>query len=103
MQHVLELHGIVFSDSKRQIAIDTAYRRRERPAERERCLLCNTFPEMSRRAFIKHMGQHMEEIALMALPRETEDDSEDISVTDIESSDNSPGLQDGRYFDSITQ
>ena len=39
----------------------------------------------------------------MSLPRETEDDSEDVSVTDIEGSDHPPDLRDGKYSDIVTR
>lgn len=81
VQHVQSSHGIVFSGPRRQIAIATAYKRKEKPVEHEKCFLCNRITGKSRRAFIKHVGQHMEEIALMALPRETEDDSGEASET----------------------
>ena len=103
VQHIHKLHGTVFSDSKRQIAIGTACKRRENPAEHEQCFLCKKTPGTSRRAFVKHVGQHMEEIALMALPRETEDDSDDVSVTDVEGSEHALGLQDGKYYDLTSQ
>lgn len=94
-QHVQSSHGIVFSGPKRQIAIATAYKRKEKPVEHEKCFLCNKITGKSRRAFIKHVGQHMEEIALMALPRETEDDSREASETTNEDCDHPLDLNDG--------
>jgi len=94
-QHVQNSHGIVFSGPKLQIAIATAYKRKEKPREHEKCFLCNKITGKSRRGFIKHVGQHMEEIALMALPRETEDDSGEASETTNEDRDHPLDLNDG--------
>ncbi len=94
-QHVQNSHGIVFSDSKYQIAIATAYKRKERPIEYEKCFLCNKVIGKPRRAFVKHVGQHMEDIALMALPRETDDDTGEASETTNEGSDHPLDLKDG--------
>ena len=80
---------MTFSGSKLQIAVATAHNRRDRPVEQEKCFLCNVSPAKSRRAFVKHVGKHMEEIALMALPREAEDDSAESSTTTGEGDDHS--------------
>lgn len=53
-----------------------AYRPRERPIEVEECPLCRSVLGKPRREFVKHVGRHMEQIALMALPREATDDSD---------------------------
>lgn len=59
----------------------------EKEAEYEECPLCCTVPGIPRRAFVKHVGRHMEEIALLALPRnvgeesDTERESDDTSTT----------------------
>ena len=51
-----------------------AYRPQERPIEVEECPLCRSVLGKPRREFVKHVGRHMEQIALMALPREATDD-----------------------------
>ncbi|MCJ1279582.1 hypothetical protein MMC21_007406 [Puttea exsequens] len=48
----------------------------ERRAEDEQCPLCRDTPGKPRRGFVKHLGRHMEEIALTALPQQEVDDSE---------------------------
>ena len=45
------------------------------PIDEQKCFLCNTQPSISKRALIAHIGKHMEEIALMALPRNDEDET----------------------------
>jgi len=49
-------------------------------AEKEECPLCRTVLGKPRRAFIRHVSRHMEEIALTALPKNTEDDSVSSSM-----------------------
>ena len=53
-----------------------AYSPQERPIEVEECPLCRSVLGKPRREFVKHVGRHMEQIALMALPREATDDSD---------------------------
>lgn len=91
-QHIQRFHGASYPGSKRRIAISTAYRQREIPAEHEKCFLCDTIPGKSRRAFVKHVGQHKEEIALVALPRQIEDDSGESTTTNEEGKDSLASL-----------
>jgi len=91
-QHIQRLHGASYPGSKRRIAISTVYRQREISAEHEKCFLCDTIPGKSRRAFVKHVGQHMEEIALVALPRQIEDDSGESTTTNEEGKDSLASL-----------
>ena len=58
-----------------------------RPIETEECLLCRETPAQNRRAFITHVGRHLEEMALVVLPRDTEDDSERLSDLSSQGSD----------------
>ena len=58
-----------------------------RPIETEECLLCRESPAQNRRAFVTHVGRHLEEMALVVLPRDTEDDSEGLSDLSSEGSD----------------
>lgn len=61
-------------------ARNIAYQTKPRPIETEECPLCRIVLGKPRRAFVKHVGRHMEEIALMALPRNTEEDSDESSI-----------------------
>ena len=82
-RHLEEAHFVTFSGPELIIATDRARIKNPRPSEDEDCHLCKTKPATSRRAFEKHVGKHMEEMALFALPQDNEDDWEDISdVTD---------------------
>lgn len=85
-RHIQE-HGLVFTGPELQVARTMARNSKARPIETEECLLCREWPAKSRRAFIKHVGRHMEEMALVALPRDTEDDSEGRSDLSSQDSD----------------
>lgn len=80
-QHLQEFHRRVFSGLQLHVAKNTAYQIQPRPIATEECPLCRIIVGKSRRAFVKHVGRHMEEIALMALPRNTEEDSSDGSIS----------------------
>ena len=69
-----------------------AYNAESKPSEKEECPFCRGFLGRPRRAFVKHVGSHMEEIALMALPRDRLGDSEDKSVISREGSMDTPWL-----------
>ena len=69
MNHVRDYHHQYFSGSQTSMATDTACKRIIRPADQQGCLLCDTAPCTTQRALIAHVGKHMEEVALMALPR----------------------------------
>lgn len=72
--HLRQAHARTFSGSKLLVAKTMAYRRQARPSEEEECPLCCIMLGKPRRAFIQHVGQHMEEIALMALPCQDDQD-----------------------------
>ena len=84
IQHLEKLHECTFTGPKLQVAKKMAYITRAKPIEHEECPLCQVVLGKPRREFVKHVGRHMEEIALMALPRENDEDSEAYS-TSIES------------------
>ncbi len=79
-QHLQKMHQRVFTGPQLNVARDTAYETHPRSIEAEECPLCRVVLGKPRRAFIKHVGRHMEEIALMALPRNTEEDSGESSI-----------------------
>lgn len=82
--HLVTVHQRTFSGPNVEVARDMAYNTEPRPVENEECPFCRAFLKKPRRAFIKHVGSHMEEIALMALPRDRLSDLEDQSVTSRE-------------------
>lgn len=79
-QHLQEMHHRVFIGPQVPVARNIAYQKQPRPIETEECPLCRVVLGKPRRAFVKHVGRHMEEIALMALPRNTEEDSDESSI-----------------------
>ena len=79
-QHLKDCHQRTFVGSKLQVAKTMACKIRPKPAEEESCPLCGIVLGKPRRAFVKHVGRHMEEIALMALPRDIDELSETSSV-----------------------
>ena len=80
-QHLQEMHQRVFIGPQLHSARHIAYETRPRPIENEECPLCRIVLGKPRRAFIKHIGRHMEEIALMALPPSGAEDSDESSVS----------------------
>ena len=88
--HRLALTGpeLLVSRKKAQIS-------RARPIETEECLLCRDTPAQSRPAFIEHVGCHLEEMALISLPGETEAVSEGLYDR---SSQNSRAVGHGNIF-----
>ncbi|KAL8820845.1 MAG: hypothetical protein Q9191_007430, partial [Dirinaria sp. TL-2023a] len=83
--HVQEAHGRAFAALQNSSAADAARRKRPRPIDKERCCLCNEDLGTDR-DIRTHVGKHMEEIALMALPKEPEESSDDSSNSDTEAS-----------------
>ena len=79
--HIQHRHCLVFSGPNLNVAKDMAYKTEATRVEDAECPLCRTVVGKPRRAFVKHVARHMEEIALMALPRNVEDDSEEGSVS----------------------
>ena len=75
----IQKHSLIFTGPELQVARTMARNRKARPIETEECRLCRESPAQNRRAFIKHVGRHLEEMALVALPRDTEDDTEVLS------------------------
>ena len=78
-QHLRKTHQRKFTGLQLRWARLTAYEMYPRPAETEECPLCRVVLRKPRRTFVKHVARHMEEIALMALPRNTEEDSDESS------------------------
>lgn len=71
-QHLENYHQRTFIGPKRQVAEKMTCTTRAKPAENEKCPLCQVILGKPRRDFVKHVCRHMEEIALMALPRDNE-------------------------------
>ena len=85
-RHLQQDHHCNFTTSKLQVALAMAHRAQERPTKDEECHICRIVPGNSRRAFVNHVCRHMEDIALKALPRNTDEDSEQNSISSKHSS-----------------
>ena len=81
--HLKEAHEIERNELADPLAKLIASTARARPIEQEECFLCRQKPATTKRSFLKHVGRHMEEIALMALP--VTDSNENDSVDTEES------------------
>jgi hypothetical protein len=79
--HVKDVHGIVFSITQRASAISMAEASKAQAMEIQKCPLCLKQGMKTQREFTTHVGKHMEAIALAALPRDADTDSEGGSTT----------------------
>ncbi|KAL8782763.1 MAG: hypothetical protein Q9195_009578 [Heterodermia aff. obscurata] len=82
LDHLRDRHQQQFSESLASAASATACRKISKPVEEEKCLLCDKYPSTTRRALVAHIGKHMEEVAMMALPKDHTDDSGQSSESD---------------------
>lgn len=86
-EHLEYRHRRTFIGAKYHVAEKMALKKRAKAAETEECPLCQVTFGKSRREFVNHVGRHMEEIALIALPREVDEESDAHSrITAAESS-----------------
>ena len=92
------MHQRTFTGPQLHVARNAAYVIYPRPVETEECPLCCVVLGKRRREFVKHIARHMEEIALMALPCDTEEDS-DVSTVHTDPSPVPPSdTGSTRYF-----
>ncbi|KAJ9615800.1 hypothetical protein H2200_001877 [Cladophialophora chaetospira] len=76
LDHLRDRHPWeVIKGERRAWAVSRAKKIVSRPAQEERCPLCHKDGWQVQKAFVKHLGKHMEDMALLALP--PNDDSED--------------------------
>ena len=79
--HLKYAHNQNFAGHNLVSARNNACRISPKRAEDEQCPLCLVVLGKPRRAFVKHVCRHMEDIALMALPSNAEENSEIGSVS----------------------
>ncbi len=82
IEHLRKVHGRTFASSHGKLAADAAARRKPRTINDEKCHLCNRALGTSQKAIRSHVGKHLEEVALMALPKEDESYSDVSSNSD---------------------
>ena len=98
LDHLAECHQQKLFGSLASAAIATACRKIVKPVEEEKCLLCDKYPSSTRRALIAHIGKHMEEVAMMALPKDHMNDSDYSSESDDGNTDIDDMSEAGRKF-----
>jgi len=86
IEHVRKVHGRTLASSHGTSAADAAARRRPQIINDEKCHLCDKALGTSQKDIRGHVGKHLEEVALMALPKEDEEDFNDYSISDHEAS-----------------
>lgn len=101
--HLDDVHKQKFSGPDLVAARINARHISPKRAEEEQCPLCQVVLGKPRRAFVKHVSRHMEDIALMALPSNAEEDSETGSINtnhaSVEDNDASKDLHSNRDND----
>jgi hypothetical protein len=80
-EHLIREHDITYSGSIYQDAIETAENTIPQPYDTQQCPLCLEIPGHSQKSFVNHVGEHLEEIALAALPRKPVSSSETESIS----------------------
>lgn len=90
--HLKFHHSVAFTPAQLPMVLSAAETRRTLPIQIQECPLCKVVPGTSQRNFVKHVGRHLEAIALASLPREIDDDSDQGSVASNDGSQPPPGL-----------
>jgi hypothetical protein len=76
-RHLRSQHGTEFSGPLAGVAIEAAEKRIELPISENKCPFCLSNAAFTRKEFVNHVGRHMEEIALAALPMDDTSDNSD--------------------------
>lgn len=75
--HLHTKHSVeIYLPSERHVAISKSKLTQAQPVGVQECPLCHKTGLQTQRAFGKHLGRHMEQIALLALPPEEDSGSE---------------------------
>ena len=94
--HAKSSHGRQQATVTWQTTMDWALDKQENLAEHEQCPLCCSMPGGSRRVFVNHVARHMEQIALLALPRATEESDDEAERDGSESLADTISTSDGQ-------
>ncbi|KAL9631411.1 MAG: hypothetical protein Q9164_005911 [Protoblastenia rupestris] len=94
-QHRSVAHKTNVSDEGIQNKAKNAYRRSALPIEHEECYLCKDYSSTSKRDFIAHVGQHLEDIALLAIPGLQVDD--EVENSEDGAQDSSSNTESSEY------
>ena len=84
LDHLGSRHAVSIQTQRQiQVVTSSAKTTEALPVETQKCPMCNATGWTTQRKFIKHVGGHMEDIALSTLPleedSETEDDDSEVS------------------------
>ncbi|MCJ1285845.1 hypothetical protein MMC26_005187 [Xylographa opegraphella] len=103
-EHLRKRHGESITLAQLPLIISAAETKSPLPIEDQRCPLCKCIPGKSQRNFVKHVGRHMESLALAVLPRDTAEASDRSSNGSIVPQDELPNeifsmdLLEGIFF-----
>ena len=78
-----DISAVVEADP--QFLIDLSIHPGKRPIAENSCPICQTSTTYTRREYVKHVSRHMEEIALMVLPKEDGDATDVLDDTSASS------------------
>ena len=67
-QHQVNEHKLQTHNQKHQIRAKDCFKKSLLPIELERCYLCKDYTAKSKRDFVTHVGHHLEDVALLAIP-----------------------------------
>ncbi|MCJ1248660.1 hypothetical protein MMC30_005878 [Trapelia coarctata] len=81
-EHILEVHGTDIAPSQVDEVVLAARRLTVRPAAKEKCPFCLKTPATTKGGFAAHVGKHMRDIALFALPPLDGNDEDESVGTD---------------------
>ncbi|MCJ1439356.1 hypothetical protein MMC27_008748 [Xylographa pallens] len=82
-EHLRRCHGEAITLAQLPLIISAAETKRPLPIEDQECPFCRFIPGKSQRNFVKHVGRHMESVALAVLPRDAAEDSDRSSDCSI--------------------
>ena len=85
-QHAKQSHGNILTDDQLELLTKAAEGRTTDNVGNDTCPFCPERPGTKARAFAMHVARHMEEIALAVLPRDSEFDEDQSSVSSNHSS-----------------
>jgi len=97
------VHDFNLSSTQSSEITAAAEQRQEALNSQQECPLCRTTGWTSRRAFVTHVGKHLETIALASLPREAESDFQEEGVSPPSESDEETDEDNERLERTLAQ
>ena len=98
-EHLHRYHGEAITLAQLPLVVSAAEIKRPLPIEDQECPLCKFIPGKSQRNFVKHVGRHMESVALAVLPRDATEESDRSFEGSIVSEDELSVLPEGSIDD----